>query len=188
MIRLKIVTALFSVLLATSLQAAQWQMLPQHSQLTYLASYEGQHVSGVFHLFTVTLDFDSQQPQLGTLQVTVQTASADMNSSDVNNAIEGRQWFDAKQYPIATFISQKIHEQSPGHYVAQGILSLKGVKKTVQVPFTWQASGDKATMTGRINLRRTDFNIGTGEWSSGKAIGLDVILSYDIRLQNGNAT
>jgi len=181
----KILALIFLAVFAASAQAAEWHMVPAQSQLKFVATYEGQQAPGVFQTFDVALNFDPEQPQKGSLKVAVKITGADMNSTDINKAIKEPEWFGADQYPLAVFTSQQIDRQAPGQYIAKGTLSLKGIVKSVQVPFTWQTSGDTATMTGHMTLLRTDFNIGTGEWSSGKTIGLEVSLNYTVQLQSG---
>ena len=39
-------------------------------------------------------------------------------------------------------------------------------------------------MTGEFSLRRTDFGVGSGEWSTGDSIGLEVRLAFDIPLSH----
>lgn len=183
MAHIKLLVVLLLVVPSTSVQATEWHMVPAESELKFVATYEGQQAPGAFRSFDVNLDFDPKQPQKGRLKVTVKIGDADMNSTDINKAIKGPEWFGANLYPIALFTSEQIDRISPGQYLAKGTLSLKGVIKTVQVPFTWKATNDTATMTGRMTLQRSDFNIGTGEWSSGKAIGIEVSLSYSVQLK-----
>ena len=45
------------------------------------------------------------------------------------------------------------------------------------------AQGKRASMQGELTLRRTDFNVGSGEWSTGESIGLDVTLRFNVQLE-----
>ena len=72
---------------------------------------------------------------------------------------------------------------APGRYLARGVLSLKGVKKELEVPFTWQEAGNAATMEGDLNVERLPFGIGTGEWGNGNTIGLGVRVKFNVRLR-----
>jgi polyisoprenoid-binding protein YceI len=38
-------------------------------------------------------------------------------------------------------------------------------------------------MSGELSLQRTDFNIGTGEWSAGDIIGLEVDVRFEVALE-----
>jgi len=54
------------------------------------------------------------------------------------------------------------------------------------VPFDWQPdtqNPDRATMSGELVLKRSDFSIGIGDWSSGDQIGIDVSVSFTVVMQ-----
>jgi hypothetical protein len=38
-------------------------------------------------------------------------------------------------------------------------------------------------MSGRLVLKRSDFAIGIGDWSSGEQIGIDVNVSFAVQMQ-----
>ena len=67
-------------------------------------------------------------------------------------------------------------------FVATGELNLKGHRKPVDVPFTWSNSGDVAEMRGELTVDRTEFDIGSGEWSDDESIGTDVRISFIVLL------
>jgi polyisoprenoid-binding protein YceI len=109
--------------------------------------------------------------------------SADMNSADVNRAIAGVEWFDFARFPRAEFAATDIRRIDTGRYSAQGMLSLKGVRQPVDVPFSWAETGDTARMEGEFVVRRAAFGIGTGEWAATRVIGADVKIRFHVRLR-----
>lgn len=161
--------------------AANWA-IEKDSRLEFTASYEREPVPGLFRDFDVRLEFDPAEPGRGQLYVTVALASAETESADVNAAIRTAEWFDVARFPRAEFTSSDIVADGPEHYLARGTLRLKGVLQEVAVPFTWERTGDSATMQGELVLKRTAFGIGTGEWASGNPIGLNVKMKFDVKL------
>jgi len=186
MIPLRIFAALTAWLWAASVTASDWVMDPGTSSLTFVASYQGQAAPGRFRDIETRLDFDPQHPDQGHLHVSVSMASADMDSADINGTIRASEWFDVARYPRAEFDSTRIVRKRPGHYVAQGRLALKGVAREVAVPFTWNASGSTATMAGQLDVNRSAFNIGTGEWATGRTIGLEVKVRFSLNLRKAD--
>ena len=179
-------TFLAIVLSATAIQSAQaadWKMDSSTSKLEFAASFEKTAAPGVFKEFDARLRFDAGKPETGQLDVTIKAASADMSSADINKAIAGPEWFDFARYPQADFHATGIRRAEGNRYVARGILTLKGVRQPVEVPFVWSAAGDAATMEGELTLRRADFGIGTGEWTATNVIGPDVKVKFRIRLR-----
>ena len=104
------------VLFATGevVNAADWQMLPQTSRLSFTTQYEGTEAPGVFKQFQAILNFDPRTPRKGRIDIQVKTASADMESAEINEAVIGPDWLDSINYPRAQFRSS--------HIVANGIV------------------------------------------------------------------
>ena len=163
--------------------AADWSMDAKESKLEFIASFEGAAAPGVFKVFDTRMRFDPDKPEAGKLDVTIQITSADMDSSDVNKAIRGPEWFDFAGHPRAEFHSSEIRRAEGGRYVARGTLSVKGMQQPVEVPFAWRGSADGASMEGELTVKRGAFGIGTGEWSATNTIGADVKIRFRVKLR-----
>ena len=166
-----------------TLAAAEWRMDPAASRLAFRASYQGEAAPGVFREFDTRLRFDPARPADARLDVTVKLASADMGSSEINDGIREPEWLHPARFPEAEFHSTDLRANGADRYVAAGKLRVKGVERNVEVPFTLKTSGDAADLTGEITLDRTAFGVGTGEWASGGIIGLDVKVTFSVRLR-----
>ena len=172
------------ILLAPIAPAAadEWRMT-EDSELAFEASWEDTALPGLFRAFNVELVPAEGSIEGGKLVVTVDLVAADMDDPDINEAIAGEEWFAVEQHPVATFTSEAIHRAEEDIYVAQGELDLKGHVEPIAVPFTWEAAGDSATMTGKLALDRTRFGIGSGEWADDESIGQGVIVTFRILLE-----
>jgi polyisoprenoid-binding protein YceI len=176
------ITLFFLLLTAIPAQATEWQMLTS-SQFGFEATFEGSAAPGRFEQFELELIFDPAAPDTGRLVVTVNLAAADMGDPDMNTIIADPIWFDAGNFPRAVFRSERIEAGGPGEFTATGTLDLKGISREVAVPFSWSQEGDRADMRGEFVLQRIDFNVGSGEWATGDAIGIEVKLQFDISLE-----
>ena len=67
-------------------------------------------------------------------------------------------------FPKATFTTTAIKSTGPNAYLADGNLSIRGVSKAVQLPFTLTITGDKAAMEGSLVIDRSLWSIGAGAW------------------------
>ncbi len=178
---MRIACLLLISLIAAQSAAEEWQML-EGSELLFEASWEETPLPGRFGQFDVRLESETGQVSDATLSVAVQLANADMDDPDMNEAIAGVEWFAVAEHPQATYTSESIDETAPGEFVATGELNLKGHRKPVDVPFTWSNSGDVAEMRGELTVDRTEFDIGSGEWSDDESIGTDVRISFIVLL------
>ena len=179
--------AMLALLVAVALPAAaaDWRMDAAASRLDFAASFENTPAPGVFKEFAARVSSDGDTPAGGRLDVTIRVASADMSNADVNKAIAGPEWFDFARHPQATFQSAEVRRDG-GRYLARGTLTLKGVARQVDVPFTWNAAGDAATMEGEFTAQRSAFGIGTGEWAATNVIGPDVKVKFRVRLRRAS--
>lgn len=181
-------SALTGVLMAAGLtlhaaHAAEWKMQPADSRLGFTATFEKTPAPGVFRRFDVQLGLEPAKPGPSHLDVSIDVASADMSSPDMNKAIAGNEWFDFTRFSRAEFHAGEIRQTKPNGFVAVGTLRLKGVQQAVEVPFTWNNSGDTGTMEGSFVLKRGAFGIGTGEWTATEVIGADVTVAFKVRLR-----
>lgn len=167
---------LLSVLFSQLSTATNWQSEPAESELVYAVNFEQLPINGQFKEFSV--DYIAEQQ----LRVVVNIASVDMGNSDINQAIRDVDWFDIKNHSQAVFFSDNIKAVGETEFVAEGQLQLKGISKPVTVPFSWQASAETVAMTGKLTLSRSDFAIGSPEWASGNQIGIDVSVSFAVKM------
>lgn len=167
--------------------ADQWQSVLTNSKLNYEVTFQGLPIDGRFTQFSV--DYSPAKKLL----VTVAVDSADMSDDELNSEIAGVDWFDVGRFDQAVFSSNHLvtnssvaQSNSKESFIAEGSLTLKGVSEPVKVPFTWQPdfqNPDRATMSGELVLKRSDFSIGIGDWSSGDQIGIDVSVSFAVEMQ-----
>jgi polyisoprenoid-binding protein YceI len=166
---------------AVPASADQWHSTAG-SRFHFEATIESVATPGEFKNFAVLFDFDPAHPDASKLRVTVDLTAADLGDPDMNAALFDAAWFDTAQFAEAVFDSVAVAEQSPGHYLASGTLDLKGVQKTIAVPFAWVSAADTASMAGELTLDRTEFAVGSGEWASGGTIGIPVRLKFVVQL------
>ena len=167
---------------------SDWQSQTADSKLAFSVNLEQQPISGLFEQFLVAYKTAPDTTPLQ-LTVTVDVASANMSNSDINEAIQESDWFDASHYPQAKFTSSVIEKDLDGNFIANGTLQLKGVKQPVIVPFTWKpvvGQSGAMLMTGQVVLNRLDFLIGTGDWASDDEIGLSVTVDFAVTFITDN--
>jgi polyisoprenoid-binding protein YceI len=182
MTRDPVLISLALALTASPVLAAEWRML-ENSEFTFEATFEGSAAPGRFAQFDLSLEFDPENPEAARLEVTVSLAGADMGDPDMNTVIADPVWFDVVNFPQAVFASERIEQTGLGEFVASGILNLKGISQAVAVPFSWSDDGTRGDMRGQFALQRIEFNVGSGEWAAGDAIGIEVQLQFDIQLE-----
>ena len=180
-IRLSLLT-LAALLWSASASAGCWKPHPSPKSLSFVASQGGAPFPGEFKSYTAQLCLDDKDPATDKLQVDVDLNSVDTGMDEMDAALKGDDFFDTAKYPKGSFVSDSMKQVSPGHYSVTGKLTLKGVTKTITVPFTWTASkdGKQARLDAKTTLNRRDYGIGKGQWDDPQYVGLTVDVVFAI--------
>jgi polyisoprenoid-binding protein YceI len=137
-------------------------------------------VDGKFNKFTAQVSFDPAKPAEGSAQFSVDVGSYDLGDESYNEQVRGKDWFDAKTFPQATFVSSAIALAGGNQFKVTGKLTIKGKSQTVVVPVTVTQLGATQAFDGSLPIRRTQFDIGTGEWKDTSVVADDVVIKFHI--------
>ncbi len=161
----------------------QWQLVADNSVLGFAGNYDGAAFEGLFREFTATLYFDPDLPQQGFFDVRINTASITTGNADWDSSLPDEEWFFVQTYPQATFGTTRF-SASEQAYIADGVLSIKGVKQPVSLVFQWQPRDDGlVNFIGKAVLDRRVFGIGSGMWAEDDTIGFEVVVNITLLLK-----
>ncbi|MBW0448592.1 YceI family protein [Paraburkholderia phenoliruptrix] len=137
-------------------------------------------VDGKFRKFSAQLSFDPAKPTAGSASVSIDTRSYDLGAGDYNKQAQGKEWFDSATYPAATFVSSAIAPVGGNQYKITGKLTIKGKSQTVVVPVTIASQGSTQTFDGSLPIRRSQFDVGTGEWKDTSVVADEVVIKFHL--------
>jgi polyisoprenoid-binding protein YceI len=164
--------------------APSWAVNKDESTVGFTAKWEDVPFDGVFHRYEAeTLQFTPDDLDTSRFAVTVDVTTADTDNRDRDEAMADPDWFHFAQYRRAQFQSTGFEAIGDNRFEVTGKLTIKDVTRTIQFPFTWKRQGDTAQLTGEMTMDRRDFNIGEGQWSSGRLIRPTVTVRVDLQLQ-----
>ncbi|QSN61660.1 MULTISPECIES: YceI family protein [unclassified Caballeronia] len=135
---------------------------------------------GKFNKFNAQISFDPAKPAAGSANITIDTGSYDLGDDDYNKQVRGKEWFDSATYPTATFVSSAIAPAGGNQYKVTGKITIKGKSQTVTVPVTITQQGATETFDGALPIKRTQFDVGTGEWKDTSVVADDVVIKFHI--------
>jgi len=163
------------------LAAETFTLDPNHSYVLYHINHLGFSTQTGKWPAEGTLILDKQKPQLSKVTVTIPIAGMVTGNNELNEHLQGKNFFDIAHYPVATFTSTKITLQGKDAAKVQGTLTLHGVSKpvTLDVKFTKEGVNpitNKPTVgfSGKTKLKRSDFGITTLVPSLGDEVTLDI--------------
>jgi polyisoprenoid-binding protein YceI len=156
--------------------ACPWQVDMAVSKLGFTATMQGAAFEGRFKAFTATIDFDPAHPETGRAQVVVPLGSVDTAFEERDDELKKAEWFDVKTYPDAVFETTSFSKSQTG-FLAKGMLTLRGVRVAVDLPFTLENAQAATRVRGRAELRRLAFGLG---WPTTDMVGDGVTVSIDL--------
>ena len=139
--------------------ASAWTLSEAH--LGFRATAEGETFDARFDDFTIRPSMDGRLPLAFDVEVVLD--SVDSGYPDRDTEMRGPDWFDSAARPLARFRSTSIELLAEGGFVAHGELMLKGVGRVLAVPFDWDASIDRLSMRGGVEVDRRWFGVGPAE-------------------------
>ena len=158
---------------------------PAKSSLEFTFLQAGAKNTGRFPRFAATLDCAGADPAGGRLEVTVEVAALDTGDKDRDDTLRSDELFAVAKFPQAHFLSTRIVKTATG-YEAEGGLTIRGVTRQTQVPFTFREATEGGAavgyLAGKTLVRRLDFGVGQGEWKATDQAGNDVTVSFSLRL------
>ena len=161
----------------------QWLVLSEQSKLAFVGAYDGVSFDGEFKRFTTEMYFDPAVPEQGHFYVEIDTGSVTTYSDDWDGSLPDEDWFFISSYPKAIY-QANVFSKTENGYRAQGVLSLKGISKPVNLDFNWQTLSDGTVQfDGVAVVNRTDFNIGAGEWAADDTIAFNVDVKVNLALK-----
>ncbi len=137
-------------------------------------------VDGKFSKMNGNITFDPANLPAAKAQLDVDVASFDLGSAEYNDQVAGKDWFDAKEFPKATFVSSSIKAGANGSYTASGTLTIRGKSANVVIPVQYKKDGASQVFDGVLPIKRLQYGIGQGEWSDTSLVADDVQLKFHI--------
>lgn len=170
--------ALLGVALAAS--AIPLKTDAAHSSVAAVFKQMNVPVEAKFKKFSAQVDYDAARPENGKAIVDIDTASLDLGDAEMNKEVAKKDWFNAAQYPKATFTSSSIKPNGAGKLTVAGKLAIKGKTLDVSFPLTVKAEGGKQVFEGTLPIKRLAFNIGEGEWKDTSMVADDVVIKFRV--------
>lgn len=177
--RLTLTLALMAA--ATLVHAVEYKkVLQDKSAIGFSYKQMGVAVDGKFRKFSSQLQFDPAKPAAAKVAFDVDLSSVDAGSSDADQEIAAKEWFNTKAFPTARFVATSVKPSGPNRYEVAGKLSIKGATRDIVVPSSFTPAGNSGVFEGAFTIRRGDFAIGEGAWSKFDIVANDVQVKFRI--------
>lgn len=150
------------------------------SEITFVSKQMNVPVQGRFKKFTAQITFDPRKLPSARAEIEVDLASIDTGSTEADDEVAKKTWFNTSVFPKAKFTSSAVAQTGPDRYEARGKLSIKGIGQDVAAPFSVKRAGDVVSYEGGFTLKRLQFKIGEGIWSDTETVADEVQVKFRI--------
>jgi polyisoprenoid-binding protein YceI len=165
--------------------AGSYSLDPAHSLIGFAVKHlEINLVEGRFKDFTGTINYNDQDPTKSTVEFSAKIASIDTEIAPRDEHLRSADFFDAAKFPEMTFKSTGIKSKGKNKYILVGDLTIKGVMRSVELPFTFTGAvkdpwgGTRFGIEAGTTINRRDFGINYGNAlaAGGLDVGNEVII------------
>jgi polyisoprenoid-binding protein YceI len=159
-----------------------------HSTLGFVARHAMvTKVRGAFNEFEGTATLDGANPAASTAKVTIKATSIDTRNEQRDDHLRSNDFFAMDEFPEITFVSTGVNVDGDS-YELTGDLTVKGVTKSVTVPFEYEGSAkdpfgnDRVGFSGSLVINRKDFGVSFNAplETGGLLVSDKITLEFDI--------
>jgi len=140
-----------------------------HSTIGFSVEHLGINmVTGRFNEFSGAVNFDAGDLTKSSVTFSAKAASIDTGVGRRDDHLRSPDFFDVVKYPTLDFASSRIEKKADGTYVAHGNLTMHGVSKPIEIPFSVRGPikgpGGKARfgVSADLTVDRTAYGISYG--------------------------
>lgn len=177
---------LAGILLAGSAFGAEEYTLDKsHSSVSFVVKHMViAKVRGNFTEFDGTIMIDDKDITKSSVKGTVKVASINTDNEKRDAHLRGADFFDAEKFPEITFESKKIVKKDDGH-VCVGLLTMRGVTKEVEIPFSITGKikdpwgNERVGIEASFTINRQDYGV---SWSNTMDNG-GLVVSNDVKIE-----
>jgi polyisoprenoid-binding protein YceI len=137
-------------------------------------------VEAKFKKFSAQVDFNQAKPEASKANIEIDIGSFDLGDQQYNQEVLKKEWFNARQFPKATFISSAIKPGAGGKLDVTGKLTIKGKSSNISFPLSVKKDGANQVFEGALPIKRLAFNIGEGDWADTSMVADEVVIKFRV--------
>ncbi len=175
----KILSTAIALLLFPAGVFAQTTWKATSGAVSFKIKNAGITVTGRFSGFNSTLAFGADKLASSSLKGSVDVGTIKTGNDKRDEDLKGDKYFDAGKYKTIEIKSVKLYKKG-AQYAGLFNVTIKGVTKQVEIPFSFTQHGNEAEFKGDFTINRRDYGVG------GKTLTMsdDADVSIDVKAKN----
>lgn len=153
------------------------------STIAFVSKQMNVPVEGAFKQFTAQINIDPAKPEAGRARIEIDLASIDVGSTEANDEVKSKSWFNTREFPKASFVASAVKVLGGGRFEVFGKMTIKGKTLETHTPFTLKQEKDVLILDGAFPMKRLDYGIGSGTWSDTSVVADEVLVKFHFVLK-----
>ena len=157
-----------------------------HSRVGFVARHAMvTKVRGSFNEFEGAIHLDGANPENSSGRVIIQAKSIDTRNSQRDDHLRSNDFLDMDNHAEVTFVSTAIKQDDDTTFTVVGDLTVRGVTKSVEIPFEFTGSAtdpfgnQRVGLEGSVVINRKDYGV---NWNAALETG-GVLVSEKVTLE-----
>jgi polyisoprenoid-binding protein YceI len=156
----------------------QWEVL--NSSATFKIKNAGFTVKGKFGIVKSIIIFDADNLNNSSIDANLEANTINTGIESRDSHLRKKDYFDTNKYPKINLKSKEIAKSVNGTYKGIFMLTMKGITKEVDIPFSYIQNGDLATFSGEFKINRLDFNVGGNSWVMSNDVTIKIVVAVSL--------
>ncbi|OEU85230.1 polyisoprenoid-binding protein [Streptomyces abyssalis] len=144
----------------------EYALDPTHTRIGFVARHAMvTKVRGAFNDFTGTANIDGDNPERSSVELVIKAESIDTRNPDRDAHLRSNDFLKMDEHPEITFRSTGVRPNGENEFDVTGDLTIKGVTRSVTVPFTFEGQAtdpfgnSRIGLEGATTINRQDFGV-----------------------------
>jgi cytochrome b561/polyisoprenoid-binding protein YceI len=150
-------------------------------RLAFAVDNGGTAVRGQFRDWSGSIKMDPDHPESADIRITIRLSGASVGDATQDAMLQGADFLASASNPTASWRSTRVTQTAPGHYRADGTLTIRGKSRPQAITFTLTGKDRTRHVVGNATIDRTAFGIGSGEAAEALARSVALDFAFDAR-------
>lgn len=174
---MKTLLPILITLIVPRILPAQTHWKVSSSSVTFKIKNAGFTVNGSFGGLIADIQFDAENYASGSIEASVDVNSLNTGIELRNSDLKREKYFNASKYPRISIKSISFSKQKDGTFDGFFKLTMKGVTKKIDIPFSYNEKENTAVFKGSFTLNRRDYSVGGNSWTMSDEVTISIIMS-----------
>jgi polyisoprenoid-binding protein YceI len=166
----------FFLLCGNAVNGQSYQPVDKSSSIKVTVKNAGMDVEGKLTGLEGEISFNPADLKSASFSISVDAKTINTGIDVRDENLRGEEYLNTNAHPRISFVSKQVTLAGPGAYLVKGTLTIRGISKDINLPFTAVPKEDGLLFSGECRISRRVFNIGVGSLvlSDGMQLSLKV--------------